>query len=79
MKAEEFMEDGMTEPDARGAARRQFGNSTLQQEEARGTWIARWLNDLVQDCIFAGRTVRKQPGFAVVAILSAALGSARAR
>ena len=74
MKAEEFMEDGMTEPDARGAARRQFGNPTLQQEEARGTWIARWLADLVQDWVFAVRTIRHQPGFAVVAILSAALG-----
>jgi hypothetical protein len=75
MKAEEFMEDGMTEPDARGAARRQFGNPTLQQEEARGTWIARWLADLVQDWVFAVRTIRHQPGFAVVAILSAALGA----
>ena len=46
MKAQELMEDGMTEADARGAARRQFGNATLQQEEARGTWIARWLSDL---------------------------------
>ena len=26
MKTQELMEDGMTEPDARGAARRQFGN-----------------------------------------------------
>ena len=46
MKIQELMEDGMTEQDARGAARRQFGNATLQQEEARGTWIARWLSDL---------------------------------
>ena len=74
MKAEELMEEGMTESDARGAARRQFGNPTLQQEEARGTWIARWLADLVQDWVFAVRTIRNQPGFAVVAILSAALG-----
>lgn len=74
MRTQQFMEDGMTESDARGAARRQFGNATLQQEEALGTWIARWLNDLVQDFVFAARTVRKQPGFAAVAILSAALG-----
>ena len=64
----------MTEPEARGAARRQFGNPTLQQEEARGTWIARWLADLVQDWVFAVRTIRHQPGFAAVAVLSAALG-----
>jgi putative ABC transport system permease protein len=74
MKAEEFVEGGMTESDARGAARRQFGNPTLQQEEARGTWIARWLADLVPDWVFAVRTIRHQPGFAAVAVLSAALG-----
>ena len=74
MKARELMEDGMTEQDARGAAQRQFGNATLQQEEARGTWIARWLSDLGQDCVYAVRTLRRQPGFAAVAMLSAALG-----
>jgi predicted permease len=74
MKTQEFMENGMTESDARGAARRQFGNPMLKQEESRGTWIARWLSDLVQDCAFAGRTIRQQPGFAAVAVLSAALG-----
>ncbi len=74
MKVQELMEDGMTEQDARGAAQRQFGNTTLQQEEARGTWIARWLSDLGQDCVYAVRTLRRQPGFAAVAVLSAALG-----
>ena len=74
MKTRELMGDGMAESDARGAARRQFGNPTLKQEEARGTWIARWLSDLAQDSVFAVRTVRKQPGFAAFAILSAALG-----
>ena len=29
MKTQDLMEDGMTEPDARGAARRQFGNLTM--------------------------------------------------
>src|SRR4249920_933562 len=74
MKTQELREDGMTESDARGAARRQFGNPTLQQEEARATWIARWLSDVLQDTAFALRTLRHQPGFAAVAVLSAALG-----
>lgn len=74
MKIEELMEDGMSEPDARDAARKQFGNLTRQQEEAREAWLTRWLSDLVQDVTYATRSIRKQPGFATVAILSAALG-----
>jgi predicted permease len=74
MKVLELMEEGLREPDARNAARRQFGNSTLLQEESRGIWIARWAADLAQDAVFAMRTMRKQPGFAAVAVISAALG-----
>jgi predicted permease len=74
MKTQEFVEAGMTESDARDAARRQFGNVTLQQEESRGIWVARWVSELVQDTVFAARMIRKQPGFAAVAVLSAALG-----
>jgi predicted permease len=74
MKAEELMAAGMSEQDARSAARRQFGNLTLKQEESRAFWVARWVNDLIQDARYATRTVRQQPGFAAVAVLSAALG-----
>lgn len=74
MKTQELMENGMSESDARGAARRQFGNLLQKQEQSRGTWIARWLSDLIQDAAFAVRTIRNQPGFAAVAALSAALG-----
>lgn len=74
MMAQALVESGMTQSDARSAARRQFGNPTLQQEEARETWIVSWLSDLIQDVAFALRIIRKQPAFAATAILSAALG-----
>jgi len=74
LKTQELMEDGMAEQDARNAARRQFGNPTARQEESRDTWLARWLSDLIQDTTFAARTIRKQPGFATLAVLSTALG-----
>ncbi|MDP9222612.1 MAG: ABC transporter permease [Actinomycetota bacterium] len=74
MKTQELLDCGVTESDARAAARRQFGNLTLQHEESRELWIARWGSDLIQDTVFAARTIRRQPGFAAVASLSAALG-----
>jgi FtsX-like permease family len=55
LKAQELMEDGMAEADAHNFARRQFGNLTLQEEASRGTWVARWLSDLLQDTAFAAR------------------------
>ena len=73
-KTQELIEGGMTEHDARLAARRQFGNLTAKQEESRETWVARWWSDLLQDANFASRTIRKQPGFATLAAISAALG-----
>ena len=60
----------MTEREARAAAQREFGNTTLQQEESRSTWIARWVTDLLQDLTYATRTIRKEPGFAAAASLS---------
>jgi predicted permease len=74
MKAAELRDSGLTESEARDAARRQFGNLTMRQEESRDAWIARWLKDFIQDLQIAARTLRKQPGFAVVAVLSSALG-----
>ncbi len=74
MKTGELMEDGMSESQARGAARRQFGNRTLQQEESRTAWLGRWPGDLAQDAQFALRSIGRQPGFAAAAVLSTALG-----
>jgi predicted permease len=74
MIAQELRDAGMPEAEARAAARRQFGNATLLQEQSRSTWIARWLSDLVQDAAFGARTIRQRPAFAAVAALSATLG-----
>ncbi len=71
---QELVEQGISGPDARAAAHRKFGNMTQQSEDARSTWIARWLSDLAQDLRYAFRGMRRDVGFTAFMILIAGLG-----
>src|SRR5580693_686993 len=71
---QELAAEGMSEPDARAAARRKFGNMTQKSEEARSTWIARWMGDLTQDLRHSFRGMRRDAGFTAFVILIAGLG-----
>jgi predicted permease len=55
-------------------ARRRFGNALHTQEEVRHVWIAPFWDTLLQDARFTWRSWRRNPGFAVTAILTLALG-----
>src|SRR5580700_9099586 len=72
--AEDFAAQGMTEVEARAAARRKFGNMTQKSEEARGVWLVRWWSDLAQDLRYAFLGMRRDPGFTLFTILIAGLG-----
>jgi len=73
-RADELEQNGLSRREAVAQARREFGHVTRAREQARAAWQFRWLEDLVGDLRYAGRALRRGPGFALTAIASLALG-----
>jgi predicted permease len=73
-RAEELMEGGMRELEARQQARREFGNPTLYAEMGGENWGWPWLERTLKDLRYAVRSLRASPLFTVTAVLSLALG-----
>src|SRR5882762_6530337 len=74
LEEEEQREHGVPPEEARYAALRAFGNPTLIREQTRAIWSWNWLESLARDLRFSLRTLRRTPGFTVIAILVMALG-----
>jgi predicted permease len=73
-ETEDNIERGMTPDQARLAALRKFGNVTRVKEQTWEVWSFTWLEQFFTDVCYGARTLWKDPGFTIVAVLTLTLG-----
>src|SRR4051812_21832897 len=74
LSTQRYMARGMSLAEARYAARREFGNVAVLEEQGRDARGAVWVESVRSDLRYAARALRASPAFAMVAIVSLAIG-----
>lgn len=73
---EEYERRGLTREEARAAARQRLGGVEQAKQSHRDQRSVPWLEHTLQDLRYAYRTFSRNPGFALLAILTLAVGVA---
>jgi predicted permease len=74
LEEEEQRASGLSAEEARHAARRAFGNTTLIREHIHEAWGWAPVERILQDARYAIRQLWRAPGFSIVVMLTLALG-----
>src|SRR5882724_10593676 len=74
MHVDDNVRAGMSPAEARRAAAVRFGSVDSAKEQVRSRWTVALLENTRQDIVYGVRGLRRNPGFAMTAILSLALG-----
>ncbi|MEB3323681.1 MAG: ABC transporter permease, partial [Synechococcaceae cyanobacterium] len=74
METRKLQERGMAQEQARRQAQRKFGSALRNKERTREAWGIGLIEDLKADARYTFRGLRRNPAFAIVAILTLALG-----
>jgi predicted permease len=74
MLVEQNIAKGMTPDAARREAQRVFGTVAGIKDDVRDRWLSRFVEVAAQDLRYGMRSLRRNPGFALVVIVTMALG-----
>jgi hypothetical protein len=79
IRSAELQSFGLSPSESDTQARREFGPLLRMQEDSRGVWQFRYLEEMASDIRYGLRQLRNSPGFTVTAVISLALGMAPTR